>query len=714
MKNLNLKFLTRKKDKIISKALPKNSTVSAKKSRSLFPINFRRKNTILGRLVASSTILIATSLLLSGIITFAVTRDRVISDFKASTTQVLNQNKNYVELISSNIEGLSMQMFSDLKFTELFSKPLESDYDKYMLKKEIEDKLKSLSNSINQNMLRGISIFNEKGLSTSSGGGTITDDVLEKAKAEPWYPQAKSLGGKAFWSNPNSFNTANTNSTVISHIREIRDSRTFTSCGVFKIDINPEVFTNALSNAKIGENGYMFIVNKDGYIISHKNSELIGKPLTDGYLSKMTDTEGSFDYKLNGKNMFIVYSTSAATNWKIVALVPKSELSSTATKVGFFTILITIACIIFAIIFSLATTRQITNPINDIIKTTGELSVGNLTVKSKAYNLLELNELSNNFNAMINNLRNMLQATANMANETDNSAKEMLNISHGITVSAKEITAAVEEIASGSSKQTEETMHCVEISDKFNDEIGNTIRTISSVNTATNDSIEIIEEGTKTINKLNITSSNNSKSMTKVAETVSNLNSNTKDILIILDKINGITEQTNLLALNASIEAARAGDAGRGFAVVANEIRKLAEESQIASQQIKKIIDNVNKAIKSSLTISNEAQKTFKEEVEQVSITVKAFDLIKDSFDNIINAMDATKTAISVIDKDKDVLNQYINNIAAISQRNTASTEEVTASVQEQSSSNNVVYSLAEGLNTSAEKLKELVNNFKF
>ncbi|MCB2354421.1 methyl-accepting chemotaxis protein [Clostridium estertheticum] len=681
---------------------------------------FKIKGGLFKRLVLTFTLLSLITLSISALLTYQVTKQKVSTDFENSTMQILNQNKNYIDVVDASLEELSMQVLSNKDISNSFNTITGDQYNKWQRIQKVQDSLNNLTS--NSKFIKSMYILRDNGLSVSSGGNVdVTNSDTNTVKYSDFktsedYTNIIKSDGKSQWTNVqvDTFNTTPDNKNI-SLMRRLISTSSSESVPILKINVDPQVFSSSIKDAKIGKNGYMFIVDQKGQIIAHKDPTFLGKKVDSTIWSKIKSLkEGSFEYKQAGENMYGVESSYDTRGWKIVAVVPKAELTSTANSVGALSIPIIILCLIFTAILSVFTTRKITEPIYDIIEVAEKVSNGDFTVKTNKYAIHEINELSLNFNNMIKKLKEMLSLTAGLTKETTDSAAKILNLSNTISDSSKEVVIAVEEITSGSSKQTEETIGCSKISDDFNNEITSSIFSLGNVTNATKASIDIINEGTNIINNLSKTSENNSNAMTKVASTVETLNVNTKSILTILNKINDITKQTNLLALNASIEAARAGDAGKGFSVVANEIRKLADKSQNASSEIGTIVDQVNQSIGASLEISENAKKLFKEELVQVSSTITSFGKIKESISNISSAMEVSMNSINVIDESKNLLNDSINSIASISEANTAATEEVTATIQTQAESNTLMNSLAEGLNDKANELIKLINKFRF
>jgi methyl-accepting chemotaxis protein len=171
---------------------------------------------------------------------------------------------------------------------------------------------------------------------------------------------------------------------------------------------------------------------------------------------------------------------------------------------------------------------------------------------------------------------------------------------------------------------------------------------------------EMIIRGNKTVNNLK-------EDITGIATNISSLNSDFKElnhkissIHQFTDVINRISSQTNLLALNASIEAARAGEAGRGFEVVANEVRKLADETAIASVQIENTVkdiyietDNLSKHIEKNVLKMNSLNEASKE-------TFRVFDNVQQSNHQTIQEM---KDIEELIDSNYSKLNTMMESL---------------------------------------------------
>jgi Methyl-accepting chemotaxis protein len=674
------------------------------------------KGGLFKRLVVTFTLLSLATLSISASLIYLVTKQKVSADFEKSTTQILNQNMNYIAFIDNSFENLSKQVTTNKEVFALLNTNMDDTFVKYSNTTKLQSVLNSISSGGGANLVKSIYVLNENGLSVASDGTDVADPgKYTTFKTSEDYKNVMDGDGKAIWSKVHDNIFVASHEKILSYMRLIKDPDTMANAGILVINTDPSIFASSIKDAEIGSNGYMFIADKNGSIIAHKNPAVQGNNVDSTlWISVKTLAKGTFDYSQSGKAIHGVVNTYDKIGWKIIAVVPKNELSATANNIGIISIPIIIVCLILTIILSMLTTLKITNPINKIIGVAEQVSDGDFTVKTDSFAIHEINELSKNFNNMTERLKQMLSITAGLTKETTDSAGQILTLSSSINESSKEIVSAVEEITLGSSKQTEETISCAKISDKFNGEIINTISSLNMVSIATVNTIEIINSSSNTINSLSKTSENNSTAMSKVADTVATLNENTKNILTILNKINSISKQTDLLSLNASIEAARAGEAGKGFSVVANEIRKLAEQSKNASIEIESIVNEVNSSIGASLKISSDAKELFKEELLQVSNTIRSFDEIKTSISNIYDAMKATMNSIGVIDEDKNYLYDAINSIAGISEQNTAATEEVTATIQNQSESNSLMNSLAKGLNGKANELIDIINSFKF
>ena len=198
------------------------------------------------------------------------------------------------------------------------------------------------------------------------------------------------------------------------------------------------------------------------------------------------------------------------------------------------------------------------------------------------------------------------------------------------------------------------------------------------------------------------------------ADTVNKLGQSSQEIGQIVETISGIAGQTNLLALNAAIEAARAGEQGRGFAVVAEEVRKLAEESQNAAQQITALIKGIQDNTDAAVASMEKGSNAVREGSASVEKLRETFQAINAASNGVVERAQNMIEELHAVSEDTKNINEKSVRIAGKGDEVSQEMESVSAASEEQSASATEIADASQSLATLAQELQTSLQKFRF
>jgi methyl-accepting chemotaxis protein len=257
--------------------------------------------------------------------------------------------------------------------------------------------------------------------------------------------------------------------------------------------------------------------------------------------------------------------------------------------------------------------------------------------------------------------------------------QEQLRAIGQISETLSQQTAAIEQIAAGAESQAKEA------SGSFSSVQGmaGMLQTVAGyaeqVSSSSEEANERARRGSGAVQETIRGIVGLGEAVQEASQTVSQLGGLSAQIGQIVDTITSIANQTNLLALNAAIEAARAGEHGRGFAVVADEVRKLAEQSATATQEIGDLIRRIREGIDQSISVMEGARELAGQSTALSREAGEALEAIGGAVAATADQVHEIMAQIREVAATGRGVEQAIGQMAAVSEENTASSEEMAA-----------------------------------
>lgn len=486
------------------------------------------------------------------------------------------------------------------------------------------------------------------------------------------------------------------------------------SVGYIIIDVKTSFIQDILDNAQISDNSIKGFVLEDGSQVLSGDSDIKFTD-TDFYQEALTgeNLQGSKEVSYEGADYLFTYSRIEGTNMLVCAMVPQKEIMAGAQAILRYTLIAVAICAVIAIVVGSVLASGISKAIRKVNRVLKKTSDGDLTGQISMKRKDEFNVLSSSITNMIGSMKDLILKMTNVSGHVSDSAVQVGTNSEVLLEVTKDITEAVDYINSGISQQAQDTESCLEQMNGLAERINVVHENTDEISEIAQEAQEAIENGMVIVANLGEKVQGTTEVTETIIREIRELNKESIAINSIIGTINEIAEQTNLLSLNASIEAARAGEAGRGFAVVSEEIRKLAEQSGNAGNQIGEIINHIQERLAATIETAGLAGESVAFQTEALNNTVDVFKNISQQVSKLAEDVEKITQSVGGIEQAKEDTMNAIESISTTSNQTESASEELARSTEKQLQAVEVLNDAVKRLQMDAEDLDTSVSIFK-
>jgi methyl-accepting chemotaxis protein len=389
------------------------------------------------------------------------------------------------------------------------------------------------------------------------------------------------------------------------------------------------------------------------------------------------------------------------------------EMAAAAQRRQILLLAVLVASTVFAVILAVVTLRAVEGPLARLVRAAERLGEGDLRPVEPGQMATEFQKLGDAFAATGERLRGIVKEVVDESERIAGSAGDLSAISEQLAASSGEISTSMLEISTGAEQQAARLTEAGAASQE--------LRAAASENAASATSVAALGEQIRAVAERHradvqgaIAALLDVRNVVRESATeVTALAQASEAVDEFVTLVKRIASQTNLLALNAAIEAARAGEHGRGFAVVAEEVRKLADESASAAEQVSETLQQLREQVaRAARTMEDGVGKV--QGVEAVSQgAARGLDEIVTAVQGVEESARRVAESAATNQAAAEAIEGVAGTVSQQASKHAAAAESVTAAAEEQSASTQEMAAAAGEMLAAAERLRKAVSGFR-
>lgn len=479
-----------------------------------------------------------------------------------------------------------------------------------------------------------------------------------------------------------------------------------------------------------GKNGYAFMINKEGTVIAHRDSEKVlqqfnpikqigqnkdNKSLAKVFHTILNQKNGITSYEDQGKKYYSGFARIKGSDWIFIINADKNEILAAVPKLFRSILFIMLIVLTISVITAVILGNSIAKPIVRIAKQSEKMS--NLNIQENIPEEYEKNKneigiLAKAFQKLTKNLREIVKDIMGSADAVSQTADDLTLICKKSAEISKDIEATIGDIASEAEMQANSTETGVQYTDMLGQKLNRNNELLNSLNAAVTNVSDVTKDGLEEVKILTEVADENNRAASEINDIILQTKLSAEKIGQASRIIADMASQTNLLSLNAAIEASRAGDRGRGFAVVAEEIKQMAEQSANSTKDIDLIINELQRNVKKTVGSMQRMMEITSKQKNIVGRTLNNYNSITKAMETSENSVAEMNASAKEMEMAKDKIKNLLHNLLSVALKNASGTSEITAAMEEQTNTIQNIVKDSSKLERLSSDLKSLIERF--
>lgn len=357
--------------------------------------------------VAFSCLIIAIILVMA-FLSYKLSADTVAKNSQEYTYQLIEQVNTNIESYINYMENISQMVLDNYDVREYLMQEAYVDFEKNdLLEQKIAAQFKSIINA--RQDIASIMVFGHNGKFISNRRN-IRLNTSNEPKNQSWFKKAMEANGKAVVSSSHVQNVIEDEYRwVVSLSRELTADDGRKKLGVFVVDLNYSIINNMCNKIKLGNKGYIFIIDNEGNIVYHPQQQLIYSKIKTEQIDRvLSEKDSSFVIGEGSQRKMYTVKELRQTGWKIVGVAYVDELVSNKKSIQMYYLLGGIGFLIITIILSIVISSRISRPVKLLEASMKEVEKGNFNIKVDIESSNEIGELSRAFNIMTSEIKELM------------------------------------------------------------------------------------------------------------------------------------------------------------------------------------------------------------------------------------------------------------------------------------------------------------------